>query len=109
MLFRPKHTAGAAPTEATDIMSAVRMRQVTADKADRVLRRLGLSPDQAITLFLRRVNQEQDLSFLQPGAQEKRIAQLEDQVDSLMSELSKRESAGKPTIPFDKLCDELGL
>lgn len=90
-------------------MSAIHVEQDIANKAERVLRQLGLSTDQAVTIFLRRINEEEDLLFLQPDEQTKHIEQLEEQVDGLMAELSKRESAGKPTIPFEKLCDELGL
>ncbi|MEM7589660.1 MAG: hypothetical protein AAF320_05855 [Myxococcota bacterium] len=31
---------------------------------------------------------------------------LEDQIDGLLAELSKRESAGHAPVPFEKLCQE---
>ncbi len=90
-------------------MNTIHVKQSIANRAEPVLRELGLSTDQAVSIFLRRVNEEKDLSFLQPNEQNKRIEQLEDQVDGLMGQLSQRESKGKPTISFEKLCDELDL
>ena len=72
----------------------------------RVFQDLGLSMEQAIELFLHRVSEEKDISFLH---REERIHDLENQVDGLLAELSKRESAGKPTVSFDELCRKLEL
>ena len=89
--------------------STIHMRKQLENKAARVFQDLGLSMEQAIELFLRRVSEERDVSFLHPGEQEERIHELEDKVDGLLAELSKRESSGKPTVSFDELCQQLGL
>ena len=87
----------------------IHVKEQLASAATGVLKRFGLSTEQAIELFLRRVSEEDDVSFLNSTEREERIHELEDQVDGLLAELSKRESAGKPTLSFDELCRKLDL